>query len=152
MYFWVPFWIILSARITTGIVFVLSFHIFVTSVSRSLYLESFIFGSLYLESVLWSIWLLSLVNLHLFFYHFQQQSPIVPLCFFLPLVKLVCVCTIFLSVVSHNAFIVSSVCTWLLRHVSVSILCLLLLGILISWSLQSFCCFYTTYIWGHPHF
>ena len=40
MYFWVPFFIIPSGFITTGIIFVLSFHIFVTFISRSLYLES----------------------------------------------------------------------------------------------------------------
>lgn len=50
----------------------------------------------------------------------------------------------FLSVVSHNACIVSSVCTWLFTHVFVSILCL---GILILSCPQSLCCLYTTYIW-----
>ena len=39
--FWVPFFIMSRAPITTGIVLVLSFHIFVTSIWRSLYLESF---------------------------------------------------------------------------------------------------------------
>ena len=39
--FWLPFFIMPSAPITTGIVLVLSVHIFVTSISRSLYLESF---------------------------------------------------------------------------------------------------------------
>ena len=36
-----PFLIMPSAPVTTGMVLVLSFHIFVTSISRSLYLESF---------------------------------------------------------------------------------------------------------------
>ena len=39
--FWVPFFIMPSASIATGIVLVLSFHIFIISISRSLYLESF---------------------------------------------------------------------------------------------------------------
>lgn len=51
-------------------------------------------------------------------------------CFLLPIVR-VGVCTIFLYVASVNAFIVSSVCTWLFDHVSVIILCFLLLGMLI---------------------
>ena len=40
MYFWVPLLIIPSVPITIPIVFVLSFHIFVTSIPRSLYLKS----------------------------------------------------------------------------------------------------------------
>ena len=39
--FWMPFFIMPRAPITTGITFVLSFHIFVTVVLRSLYLEGF---------------------------------------------------------------------------------------------------------------
>ena len=39
--FWARFFIMPRAPITTRIVFVLSFHIFATSISRSLYLESF---------------------------------------------------------------------------------------------------------------
>ena len=38
--FWVPFFIMPRAPTTTGIVLVLSFHIFVTLILRSLYLES----------------------------------------------------------------------------------------------------------------
>ena len=39
--FWVPFLFMPSAPVTTAIVLILSFKIFVTSISRSLYLESF---------------------------------------------------------------------------------------------------------------
>ena len=39
--FWVPFFIMPRAPIATGIVLVLCFHIFATSISRSLYLERF---------------------------------------------------------------------------------------------------------------
>ena len=39
--FWVSFFIMPRAPITTGIVLILNFYIFVTSISRSLYLESF---------------------------------------------------------------------------------------------------------------
>ena len=41
MKFCIPFLIIPNAPITTGMIFVLSFHILVTSISRSLYFESF---------------------------------------------------------------------------------------------------------------
>ena len=39
--FWMLFLIMPRAPITTGIILVLSFHVFVTSISRCLYLESF---------------------------------------------------------------------------------------------------------------
>ena len=78
--------------------------------------------------VLWSFWFLCLGDLYLFFYPCKQESLIAPLHFFFLLLIRLCVCTIFFSVVSCNACIVS-ICTRLLDHVSVSILCLLLLSI-----------------------
>ena len=61
--------------------------------------------------VLWSLWSLCLVNLHVFFYPCEQESAIVPLHFFLLLLVLMCVLTIFLSWVSHNAYMLSNVYT-----------------------------------------
>lgn len=55
--------------------------------------------------VFWSPWLLCLVNLYLFLYSCEKQSRIVPLHFYLLLLVLVSVCTIFLSLVSPKASI-----------------------------------------------
>ena len=138
--------------ITTGILFVLSLHSFVTFISSFLYLKACQILSVkyfyqqvqwnptWCMFVLWSFWLLCLVDLHLLFRPCEQQNLIVPLHVCLLLLVLLRVCIIFLSVVSPHACIVSSVCNWLLSHVSVSILCLLLLDILILWGLQSLYC------------
>ena len=156
MHFWIPFLTIPSAPMTSGIAFVLSCHICVTSVSRSLYLESLWYfynkifslaGTVTSNTLIpWSLSLLCLVDLHLFFYLCIKQSFIVPLHFLFVLLVLLCICTIFRTVVSRNPCIVSNVITSVLFHVSsissIHILC----------GLQSLRCLYTTYIRGHPTF
>ena len=140
MYFWVPFLIIQNAPITNGIVFFLVSVLFsllfrglciwkaCQILSVKYFYQQVQWQPTWCMFVLWSFWFLCLGDLYLFFYPCKQESLIAPLHFFFLLLIRLCVCTIFLSVVSCNACIVS-ICTWLLDHVSVSILCLLLLSI-----------------------
>ena len=105
----VPFSIIPNAPITTGIIFILSFHILVNSIARSLYFESF---WNYFNRMFWSegtatsimiqvrsSWFLIiyLVCFHPFLYPFEQWNPIVWLHFLLLLLVSV-VARTFLSV------------------------------------------------------
>lgn len=66
--------------------------------------------------------------------------------------KYLCKYSVFTIAASRIACIVSIVCTWILDHVSVSILCILLLRIPILRGLQSLLYLYITYISGQPDF
>ena len=90
-----PFLIIPNALVTTGVIFVLSSHILVTSISRSLY-----FGTLsmrcfdqrvlprlsWCKFVLHGFWLLYPVCFRLFFYPFEQWNQWLR-CMFIPLLS-----------------------------------------------------------------
>ena len=108
-YLWVPFLIIPSAVITTEVAFVLSFHIFVTSISRSLYLvnlsnsfsEIFLSAGTVTSNMVHARFLKSLIILSQRFasilfirVNSNVNSNIVPAHFFLLLLVLVCICSI----------------------------------------------------------
>ena len=109
-YLWVPFLIIPSAVITTEVAFVLSFHIFVTSISRSLHLvnlsnsfsEIFLSAGTVTSNMVHARFLKSLIILSQRFasilfirVNSNVNSNIVPAHFFLLLLVLVCICSIF---------------------------------------------------------
>ena len=145
MKFCVPFLIIPNAPITTGIIFVLSFHILVASISRTFYFESFwnTFNEMFWSEgtamlnmsimIIRSSWVLIIISglfasIFLFVWTVKSHNMVT---FFLLLLVLMYACTVSQCVVSHNVYTVSSVYILQLSRIVEGILRLQLLGILI---------------------